>query len=190
MTTAVQEQRKSKTYDMVYISIFTVIIAVCSWISVPMTVPVTLQTFGVFAAVGILGGRRGTMSVLLYILLGAVGLPVFSGFSGGIGRLTGNTGGYIVGFLCSALIVWAAESLFGKKPLVRLLSMAAGLIACYALGTIWFMVVYGRTTGAVGLMTVLGWCVIPFIIPDLVKIGLAYVISRKIRGVMAGMGIQ
>ncbi len=103
MTTAVQEQRKSKTYDMVYISIFTVIIAVCSWISVPMTVPVTLQTFGVFAAVGILGGRRGTMSVLLYILLGAVGLPVFSGFSGGIGRLTGNTGGYIVGFLFSAL---------------------------------------------------------------------------------------
>lgn len=80
MTTAVQEQRKNKTYDMVYISIFTVIISVCSWISIPMTVPVTLQTFGVFAAVGILGGRRGTMSVLLYILLGAVGLPVFSGF--------------------------------------------------------------------------------------------------------------
>ena len=69
MTTAVQEQRKNKTYDMVYISIFTVIISVCSWISIPMTVPVTLQTFGVFAAVGILGGRRGTMSVLLYILL-------------------------------------------------------------------------------------------------------------------------
>lgn len=181
---------RGKTYDMVYIGIFAVLIAVCSWISIPAAVPFTLQTFGVFMAVEVLGGKRGTMAVLVYILMGAVGLPVFAGFQGGIGVIFNTTGGYIVGFLCSALIVWAAESLFGKKPLVRLLSMAAGLIACYALGTIWFMVVYGRTTGAVGLMTVLGWCVIPFIIPDLVKIGLAYVISRKIRGVMAGMGIQ
>lgn len=181
---------RGKTYDMVYIGIFTVLIAVCSWISIPAAVPFTLQTFGVFMAVEVLGGKRGTMAVLVYILMGAVGIPVFAGFQGGIGVIFNTTGGYIVGFLCSALIVWAAESLFGKKPLVRLLSMAAGLIACYALGTIWFMVVYGRTTGAVGLMTVLGWCVIPFIIPDLVKIGLAYFISRKIRGVMAGMGIQ
>ena len=181
---------RGKTYDMVYIGIFAVLIAVCSWISIPAAVPFTLQTFGVFMAVEVLGGKRGTMAVLVYILMGAVGIPVFAGFQGGIGVIFNTTGGYIVGFLCSALIVWAAESLFGKKPLVRLLSMAAGLIACYVLGTIWFMVVYGRTTGAVGLMTVLGWCVIPFIIPDLVKIGLAYVISRKIRGVMAGMGIQ
>ena len=181
---------RGKTYDMVYIGIFAVLIAVCSWISIPAAVPFTLQTFGVFMAVEVLGGKRGTMAVLVYILMGAVGIPVFAGFQGGIGVIFNTTGGYIVGFLCSALIVWAAESLFGKKPLVRLLSMAAGLIACYALGTIWFMVVYGRTTGAVGLMTVLGWCVIPFIIPDLVKIGLAYFISRKIRGVMAGMGIQ
>lgn len=181
---------RGKTYDMVYIGVFTVLIAVCSWISIPAAVPFTLQTFGVFMAVEVLGGKRGTMAVLVYILMGAVGIPVFAGFQGGIGVIFNTTGGYIVGFLCSALIMWAAESLFGKKPLVRLLSMAAGLIACYVLGTIWFMVVYGRTTGAVGLMTVLGWCVIPFIIPDLVKIGLAYVISRKIRGVMAGMGIQ
>lgn len=181
---------RGKTYDMVYIGIFTVLIAVCSWISIPAAVPFTLQTFGVFMAVEVLGGKRGTMAVLVYILMGAVGIPVFAGFQGGIGVIFNTTGGYIVGFLCSALIMWAAESLFGKKPLVRLLSMAAGLIACYVLGTIWFMVVYGRTTGAVGLMTVLGWCVIPFIIPDLVKIGLAYFISRKIRGVVAGMGIQ
>ena len=181
---------RGKTYDMVYIGVFTVLIAVCSWISIPAAGPFTLQTFGVFMAVEVLGGKRGTMAVLVYILMGAVGIPVFAGFQGGIGVIFNTTGGYIVGFLCSALIMWAAESLFGKKPLVRLLSMAAGLIACYVLGTIWFMVVYGRTTGAVGLMTVLGWCVIPFIIPDLVKIGLAYFISRKIRGVMAGMGIQ
>lgn len=181
---------RGKTYDMVYIGIFTVLIAVCSWISIPAAVPFTLQTFGVFMAVEVLGGKRGTMAVLVYILMGAVGLPVFAGFQGGIGVIFNTTGGYIVGFLCSALIMWAAESLFGKKPIVRILFMAAGLIACYALGTVWFMVVYGRTTGAVGLMTVLGWCVIPFIIPDLVKIGLAYAISGKLRKVMTGMGIQ
>ena len=181
---------RGKTYDMVYIGIFTVLIAVCSWISIPAAVPFTLPTFGVFMAVEVLGGKRGTMAVLVYILMGAVGLPVFAGFQGGIGIIFNTTGGYIVGFLCSALIMWAAESLFGKKPTVRILSMTAGLLACYALGTVWFMVIYGRTTGTVGLMTVLGWCVIPFIIPDLVKIGLAYVISGKLRKVMAGMGMR
>ena len=92
-----------------------------------------------------------------------------------------STGGYIVGFLLSALIMWGMEKLWGKKPVVQILSMVVGLVACYALGTIWFMVVYARNTGAVGLGTVLGWCVIPFIIPDLVKIALAFVLSRRVR---------
>lgn len=73
---------KSKTYDLVYIAVFAVLMAVCSWISVPTAVPFTLQTFAVFMAVGVLGGRRGTMSVALYIILGAVGVPVFAGMTG------------------------------------------------------------------------------------------------------------
>jgi len=121
-------------------------------------------------AVGVLGGKRGSLAVLVYILLGAIGVPVFAGFSGGLGILLNNTGGYIIGFLFSALVMWAMESLWGKKPVVQIISMVVGLIVCYAMGTIWFMIVYTRTTGAVGLGTVLGWCVIPFIIPDLVKI--------------------
>ena len=172
---------RSKTYDIVYIAVFAVIMAICSWISIPAAVPFTLQTFGVFIAVGILGGKRGTLSVLVFILLGAIGVPVFAGFSGGIGVLAGTTGGYIIGFLFSALVMWAMESLWGKKPVIQILSMVVGLIVCYAMGTIWFMVVYTRTTGAVGLGTVLGWCVIPFIIPDLVKIALAFVLSRRVR---------
>lgn len=172
---------KSKTYDMAYIAIFAVLMAVCSWISIPTTVPFTLQTFGGFMAVGILGGKRGTLSVLVYILLGAIGVPVFAGMSGGIGIILNSTGGYIVGFLLSALIMWGIEKLWGKKPVVQIISMVIGLAACYALGTIWFMMVYTRNTGAVGLGTVLGWCVIPFIIPDLVKIALAFVLSRRLR---------
>ena len=175
------EATRNKTYDMVYIAIFAVLMAICSWISIPMAVPFTLQTFGVFMAVGILGGKRGTFAVLIYIILGAIGVPVFAGFSGGIGVLLSSTGGYIIGFLFSALVMWGMETLWGKKPVVQILSMIVGLIVCYALGTIWFMIIYARDTGAVGRGTVLGWCVIPFIIPDLVKIALAYFLSRRLR---------
>ncbi|MCI6998196.1 MAG: biotin transporter BioY [Eubacterium sp.] len=170
----------SKTYDLVYIALFAVLIAICAWISVPTTVPFTLQTFGVFLTVGLLGGKRGSMAVLVYILLGAAGIPVFSGFTGGVGRLLGNTGGYIVGFLASALVMWALEKVMGRKTWALAVQMVLGLIACYAIGTVWFMVVYSGTSGAVGLMTVLGWCVIPFIIPDLIKIALALVLTKRL----------
>ena len=74
----------SKTYDIVLTGVMAVLIAVCSWISVPTAVPFTLQTFGVFMAVLVLGGKRGTLAVLVYVLLGAAGLPVFAGFTGGL----------------------------------------------------------------------------------------------------------
>ena len=137
-----KRSNRQKTLDMVYIAIFAVIIAVCSWISVPMVVPFTLQTFGVFCAVGLLGGKRGTLSVLIYVLLGAVGVPVFAGFSSGIGTLFGVPGGYIMGFIFTALIYWLITAIFGKKLWAIILGMVLGLLACYAFGTIWFMVVY------------------------------------------------
>ena len=104
---------KTKTYDLAYIAIFAVLIAICSWISIPAAVPFTLQTFGVFIAVGVLGGKRGSLSVLVFILLGAIGIPVFANFSGGIGVLAGPTGGYIIGFLFSAHVGNGETS--GKK---------------------------------------------------------------------------
>lgn len=171
---------RNKTRDMVYIAFFAVLIAVGSWISIPLTVPFTLQTFAVFAALGILGGRRGTMAILLYILLGAVGIPVFSGFMGGIGVLLGNTGGYIAGFLLTGLIFWGMERVFGHSLKVQIASMILGLLSCYLFGTLWFLAVYMRTSGVVGIMTVLGWCVFPFIIPDLVKMGIALTVARRV----------
>ena len=109
--------------DMAYIAMFAVIMAVCSWISVPYVAPFTLQTFGVFLAVGVLGGKRGTLAVLVYILLGCVGLPVFAGFTGGIGILLGSTGGYIVGFVFLALVMWAMERWAEDKTWRVVLSM-------------------------------------------------------------------
>lgn len=168
--------------DMTYIALFAVVIALCSWLSVPAAVPFTMQTFAVFAAVGTLGGKRGTLSVLIYLILGLVGLPVFAGFAGGVGTLLGTTGGYIVGFLLSALVMWMMEAFMGKKTWVLALSMVAGLLVCYFFGTAWFMLVYARTTGPVGVMTALGWCVFPYIIPDLLKIALALAVSRRLSG--------
>ena len=135
------------TKDIALTALFVAVMAVCSWISIPATVPFTLQTFGVFLSVGLLGGKRGSLAVLVYLLLGAVGLPVFSGFTGGIGHLLGPTGGYIIGFIFSALLMWLAERLFGKSVAVLAVSMIAGLIVCYAFGTSWFMSVYTKTPG-------------------------------------------
>ena len=171
---------RENTRDMVYIAMFAVLIAVCSWISVPATVPFTLQTFGVFVTVGVLGGKRGSLSVLVYLLLGMIGVPVFAGFSGGIGCLLGSTGGYIIGFLFSALVMWGMEMAFGKSRFVLVLSMILGLMVCYLFGTIWFMTVYARTTGAIGVMTALGGCVFPYIIPDGIKIVLAMILCKKV----------
>lgn len=178
---------RGKTYDMAYIAVFTVLIAICSWISIPTVIPFTLQTFAVFLAVEVLGGRRGTLAVTLYVLLGAIGVPVFAEFTGGLGIILRNTGGYIIGFILSALVMWLMETILIKKLhvqhvlFVQAVSMVLGLLACYAAGTIWFMLVYMKDAGPVGLTTVLGWCVIPFMIPDAVKIALALMLGNILR---------
>ena len=170
---------KMKTVDLVYSALLAVLIAVCAWITIPAgEVPFTMQTFGVFCTLGLLGGKRGTASVAVYILLGVVGVPVFAGFRGGIGVLLSTTGGYIVGFLAAALLYWGVTALCGKKLWSMALGMLLGLIGCYAFGTLWFVAVYARTSGAIGVGVALGKCVVPYILPDLCKIALALFLSK------------
>ncbi|MBS1401888.1 MAG: biotin transporter BioY [Oscillospiraceae bacterium] len=172
---------KLKTKDLALCALFAALIAVCAWISIPATVPFTLQTFAVFAALGLLGGKRGTVAVAVYLLLGAVGLPVFAGFQGGIGALLGTTGGYLLGFLLTALIVWGFEARFGSKTAVFILAAVLGMLVCYAFGTAWYLVVYARTKGAISLTTALGWCVVPFLFPDAVKLALAVLLRGRLK---------
>ena len=170
-----------RTVDLAYMALFAVLMAVCAWITLPLLVPFTLQTFAVCAAMGILGGRRSTWAVAVYLLLGAVGLPVFSGFKGGLGALLGTTGGYILGFLAMPLVYWLVTALLGERLPVMAAAMVLGLAVCYAFGTIWFVALYTRTSGPITVGAALGMCVVPFVIPDLVKMGLALALSRRLR---------
>lgn len=165
---------------MVYCAMFAALIAVCSWIAIPATVPFTLQTFGVFCAVGALGGARGTAAVAVYIALGAVGAPVFSGFRGGISALVGPTGGYIAGFLLSALVYWGVTALLGEKLWVRALGMVLGLAACYAGGTAWMLIISDSVTTLGAALTL---CVVPYLLPDAAKLALALALSGRLRSV-------
>ena len=177
----IKDTDSNKTRDIVYMSVFTAMISICSWISIPASIPFTLQTMGVFTTVGLLGGKRGTLTVLIYILLGAIGIPVFAGLTGGVSVLLGTTGGYIMGFLLSALLMWGIETIMGRNQIVLAFSMIAGLIVCYVFGTAWFMLIYTQHSGVIGLSTVLGLCVIPFIIPDLIKIGVALFLINRLK---------
>ena len=169
-----------RTRDLTYIALFSVLMAVCAWISIPVTtISFTLQTFAIFAALMTLGGRRGTYAVAAYLMLGAVGLPVFSGFQGGAGVLLGATGGYILGFLASALAYWLMTAKIQDTLPVRLFACLVGLAICYAFGTIWFLAVY--TGGDTSLGAALAMCVYPFVAPDLVKIGLAVTLAGRVR---------
>lgn len=173
---------KRTLLDIVYIAMFTAIITVCAQISVPLgiIVPFTLQTLGIFAAAAMLGTKRGVLSVIVYILLGLVGLPVFAGFSGGISVLFGPTGGYIIGFVFTALVTGFITNKFGKKIWILIVSMIIGLLLCYVFGTAWFIILYNMQGKAMNLATALSYCVIPFLIADCLKIIVASVLVNRL----------
>lgn len=176
MTEEKAKKKKFKTIDIVYIGLFAALIAVCAWISIPMTVSFTLQTCAVCLTAGLLGWKRGTLTVLVYILLGMVGLPVFTGFKSGIAAVTGPTGGYIVGFIFTALIVGLAADRLGKRLWANILFMVIGILVCYLFGTVWFMIAYKVT-----FVSALTTCVIPFLIPDAVKIAVAAILVNRLK---------
>ena len=161
-----------KIRKMTRCAMLAALLAVCAWISVPMgNQAVSLQTFAVFLTLGLLGGRLGTATVLVYLLLGTVGLPVFTGFRGGISALLGPTGGYLWGFLAAGVLYW-----FLENRLQRWLNMALCMIVCYACGTAWYYFAYAQG----GLWPVLLTCVVPYLVPDAVKLLFALIVSEKL----------
>ena len=181
-------QRSTISY-LLLAALMAAVCAVCSWISIPLPftpVPINLGTLAVFLAAGILGWKYGSISVIVFVLLGAAGRPVFHGFTGGMGIITGPTGGYIVGYILAAFLTGIMIDTYFKARksnenkaatyAVLALAMALGLFACYALGTAWFMHISGTDLKAALLM-----CVVPFLIGDAIKIAAATVLVKKLR---------
>lgn len=163
------------------------LMCLCGWISVPAgTVCLTMQSFGVFLTVLLLGGLDGTVALLLYLLLGIVGLPVFSGGRGGLGVLLGPTGGYLLGFALLGLLYWLLEEAgtfafadrhrvgaLLEKPFVR---CALGLAACYLSAAVWYHI-----RCQVPLSWAFAVCVVPYLLPDGLKLWLAICIHQRLR---------
>ena len=133
------------------------------------------DNFVIFLSLYLLGWKKGALSLLVYLLLGLAGLPVFSGFAGGISKLAGPTGGYIIGFIPMAIV---AGIIIDKshQRWIQIVAMIIGTAICYAFGTVWFCFQSGYTVAAA-----LAVCVIPFIPADLIKIVIVTIIGPMIR---------
>ena len=154
------------------------IIAVLSLLYIPAyPTPFTLQLFAVYFSLYLGGGAIGTLAVFIYIAIGCLGLPVFSGFRGGVGALFDATGGFIIGFLLLALVYWALTSCIKLKK-AKLVASLISLATLYAAGVVWYTVVYLDGQGFLGAVLV---TVLPFVLPDLLKMYLAYLLAKRLK---------
>lgn len=173
--------KKRIIYSISMAATFAAITAICSWISIPvLAVPFTLQTLAIFLCCWTLDFQTSMYAITAYLLLGIIGVPVFSGFSGGVSAILGPTGGYLVGFLFMPPVYFLISKLGKDKIAFRIIGLLAALIVCYTFGSIWFYFVYMGKGTTVGFGQVLSWCVIPFIGPDLVKGLFAVIIGERL----------
>lgn len=178
-TVAVDNQ-KIKTKQMVLIALMTAVTCVLGPLSIPLPfspVPISLTNFAIFLAIFVLGMENGTISFIIYLLLGAVGVPVFSSFRGGLQVLAGPTGGYLIGFIFLALIMGFALDHFDRKLVPTIIGMIIGMVVCYAFGTVWLAKLLSLSFKE-GLM--MG--VIPYLAGDVAKIIIAAIVGPKLYG--------
>lgn len=178
-TVAVDNQ-KIKTKQMVLIALMTAVTCVLGPLSIPLPfspVPISLTNFAIFLAIFVLGMKNGTISFIIYLLLGAVGVPVFSSFRGGLQVLAGPTGGYLIGFIFLALIMGFALDHFDRKLVPTIIGMSIGMVVCYAFGTVWLAKLLSLSFKE-GLM--MG--VIPYLPGDAAKIIIAAIVGPKLYG--------
>lgn len=170
-------KENQKIRSMVLCALFAALTAVCSQIAVPMPwgVPINLALFSVYMAGTLLGPVWGTTSLLVYVLLAAIGVPVLAGFSGGPSVLFGKTGGYVLGYLVAAFLVGFLSRRWERSASRLAIAMVLGCAGCYVLGTIWFMVLTGAS-----FANAMMWCVLPFLPGDAVKIILAVILTRQL----------
>ena len=177
----------NNTRNLVLCALCAALTCILAPISIPLAggVPISLATFTIMLSGVLLGGPLGAISQLLYVLLGAVGLPVFAGWTGGIGIVLGMTGGYILGYILLAWLTGLIYKPFSRSPkmAVRLsfmvLGMVVGTTALYVLGTAWFIFSTGMT-----LRASLAACVLPFIPGDVIKMIAVCVIAPPVEAAL------
>lgn len=174
-------KKPQKVYYLCATAVFAAFIGICSQIQIPLPmIPINLALFAVNLAGVLLGAKYGTLSVVVYVLLGLVGVPVFNNFSGGAGVLFGKTGGYIIGYIFAALITGLFAKRFKESPVKLYFAMTLATLTCYAFGTAWFMVINNST-----LWLTLTYCVFPFIPGDIIKMLAVVLLSRKLKKPLA-----
>lgn len=179
------EVKRSPARRMALCAFFAALVAICSQIQIPLPmVPINLALFGVYLAGALLGRRMGALSLVVYTLLAAVGAPVLAGFSGGLGILLGKTGGYVIGYILAAYITGLIVDRWGDTYVKLCLGMLLGCLLCYTFGTLWFMKV-----SALSLAVSLGYCVLPFLPGDVIKILLAALLTVKLRPILKNQNL-
>lgn len=169
--------------DTAYIALGVALIAVCSFLTIPAVIPFTLQTFAVCTVLGILGGKRGTLAILVYLALGGIGVPVFAGMQGGIGVLMGPTGGFLWGFLLMGICYLLFDRFAARSFIPAMAALILGHLLCYVAGALWYAHYYaGVELGAAFLA-----CVVPFLIPDAIKLAVSLPVSRAVRTHVPGL---
>lgn len=174
-----EERKFFAVRNMVFVALFAALICVAAPFSIQVgPIPITLATFAVMLSGALLGGKRGMVAVCVYILIGAVGLPVFSGFKGGFGVLGGPTGGYIIGYIPLALItgIFANMNTKFNRAVVSVIGMIIGTAALYTFGTVWFMIISKSS-----LANALALCALPFLPGDAVKIACITAVSVPLK---------
>lgn len=165
-----------KTFDLVICALFAALSGILSQTMIPIgTVPINLTHISIFVAAGLLGAKRGFISQFIFVLLGAIGMPVFSGLSGGAGVLVGPTGGFIFGYLACVLVTGLIIDRFGKSVKILFLSMLVGIIVTYVFGISWF--VYNTK---LDLAKSLSICVFPFLPGDFLKIVVSTILVNRL----------
>lgn len=173
-------KNKIRTRELVYTALMAALLCVCAPFTLNIgPIPLSLASLAVYLCAGLLGMTRGTAAVAVYVALGAVGVPVFSGFSGGAAKIVGPTGGYIIGYIpcvfVAALIIYMCKQKIWSYPV----GMVAGTAVLYALGTAWYCI-----QTSTDLLTALKFCVLPFLIGDAIKIAAATLLSIRLRSVL------
>lgn len=174
---AVKGKKKISIRDMVMVALMAALTCILAPLSIAIgPVPISLTNLVVYFSVILLGKRYGTLSYIVYLLIGLVGLPVFSKFQGGVAILVGPTGGYIIGFIFMAIIAGIFVERFDGNRFMYAVGMVLGTLVVYAFGTAWFCYIMDM-----GVMKALSLCVFPFVLVDLGKIILAVIIAPKMK---------